>query len=65
MAVTAKISYHNAKIAEFGQLAGKSDEDHTAISHLTTIAGHLNDVHGLLSGRRRMRRSVAGKRNIS
>ena len=61
-AVAGKISTHTAKISEFGNLADKSDDDHTAIGHLTTFTTHLNDVSGLLTA---TRRSVEGKNNIT
>ena len=62
LAVAEKISTHTAKIAEFGNLADKSDDDHTAIGHLTTFMSHLNDVSGSLSV---TSRSVESKKNIT
>ena len=62
MAVAGKISTHTAKIAEFENLADKSDDDHTAIGHLTTLTTHLNDVSGLLTA---TRRNVDSKKNIT
>ena len=61
LAVAEKISTHTAKIAEFGNLADKSDDDHTAIGHLTTLSNHLNDVSALLTA---TRRSVESKTKI-
>ena len=61
MAVAGKITTHNAKITEFGNLADKTDDDHTAIGHLTTVTAHLNDVSGLLNARKRRKRSVESK----
>ena len=62
LAVAEKISKHTAKITEFGNLADKSDDDHTAIGHLTTLTNHLNDVSGLLPA---TSRSVESKKNIT
>ena len=59
------MSVVDSKINEFGALADKSDDDHTAIGHLNTIKGHLSDVSGLLNARKRSRRSVESKKNIS
>ena len=61
LAVAEKISKHTAKITEFGNLADKSDDDHTAIGHLTTLSNHLNDVSALLTVGRR---SVESKAKI-
>ena len=63
-AVTGKITAVNAKLDEFTNLADKTDDDNTAISHLNTVKGHLNAVSSLLSGRRRRKRSDTGKQNI-
>ena len=62
MAVAGKITAVNAKISEFGDLADKTDDDNTAIGHLTTVTGHLSDVSGLLTARKRKRRSVEGNK---
>ena len=61
MAVIGKISTHTDKIAAFGNLAEKSDDDHTAIGHLTTLSNHLNDVSAFLHA---TRRSVESKTKI-
>ena len=61
LAVAKKISTHTAKIAEFENLADKSDDDHTAIGHLTTFTNHLHDVSELLTA---TRRNVESKKNI-
>ena len=50
---------------EFGDLADRTDDDNTAIGHLTTVKSHLSDLSGFLTLRKRMRRSVEGKTNIS
>ena len=61
MAVAAKIDVVDSKITEFGALSDKSEDDHTAITHLNTIRGHLSDVSGFLNAKKRSRGSVESK----
>ena len=56
-----KKSVLDAKIAEFGNLAEKTDHDHIAIGHLHTVKAHLHGVSSLLNGTRRRRRSDESK----
>ena len=62
LAVAKKIATHTKKIAEFGNLADKSDDDHKAIGHLTTFMNHLHHVSGVLNA---TRRNVESKKNIT
>ena len=61
-AVTGKIAAVTEKLDAFTNLADKTDDDNTAISHLETVKGHLNAVSALLTGRRRRKRSDTSKK---
>ena len=60
-AVSEKITAVNAKLAAFGNLTNKTDDDNTAISHLNAVKGHLDDISALFTG---SRRSDTSKREI-
>ena len=65
LAVEGKISAHSARVAEFQDLEDKSDDDHTAIGHLTSVTSYLTDISGLLNARKKRSKRSEGKKNIS
>ena len=65
MAVDDKISDVNAKITEFEELTDKSDADYTAITQLESVTTLLDDVSGVLTIRKKGKRSVESEKNIS
>ena len=52
-------------MAEFAGIANKTADDEVALSQLQNVQAQFSDIAGLLTGRKRRKRSVESKRNFS